>query len=90
MNDILKLAYVIFAFRAEYYYMREDDFSRGMAWAYDAATTLCYHVLKGEVDNIRQYAWSDEAEALLEKFNNEVIAPWDLQELVKKKMQERA
>ena len=88
MENILEFLLVIFAFRAEYYDLREDDFGKGMAWAYDNAMDMLYYASRGEWDYLRQFGWSDEAEALLEKIDRKNLDPWNLRDIVKKEMWE--
>ena len=87
-ENIMKLLITIFAFRAEYYDHREDNYAKGMAWAYENAIDMAYYASRGDWECLRQFGWSDEAEALLEKIGYDNFDAWEIRDIIKKEMWE--
>ena len=71
MSDkkILRVLAAIFALRAKYFDSRGDHWS---ASAYESAYYMLSYAAMGWVDELRQFGWSDEAEALIDEAGEDV------------------
>lgn len=74
-EKILKVLAAILAMRAKYYEKRKDHWS---ASAYESAYFMLMYAACEDWDCLRQFGWSDEAEALI----NEVGADTDFIKLL--------
>lgn len=78
-KKILKILGAIFAMRSQYFTSRQQY---GAAAAYDNAFDMLAYAATGNLDCLRQFGFSDEAEELIEKVG-ENIDFWDLENLIK-------
>lgn len=85
-----KLFYIlaaIIAMRAKYWNNKakanHDEVAMGAGIAYDNAFDLLAYAIHGNWDCLRQFAWSDEAEELINKIGIDIDL-WDLEDLIKK------
>lgn len=80
-KKIFKVLAAIFALRASYY---NDTKHYDMAVAYSDAFDMLAYAATGNWDCLRQFGWSDEAEALIEKIGTDIDF-WDLETLISKR-----
>lgn len=73
-EKIFRMLYIMFALRAKYYndkWNREDDYTAlGMDCAYSNAYEMLAYAMAGDWDAIRQFGWADEAEEILDRYDN--------------------
>lgn len=85
--NIIKILAAIYAMRAKYWASKSkekyDEMALGLSCAYDDAFDMLAYAATGNIDCLRQFGWSDEAEELINKVGANIDF-WDLEELIKK------
>lgn len=73
-EKIMRLLAITFALRAKFYndkWNREDDYTAlGMDCAYSNAYEMLTYAMAGDWDAIRQFGWTDEAEEILDRYDD--------------------
>lgn len=86
-KKIMKILAAIYVMRAKYWAdeakIKYDEAALGLSCAYDNAFDMLAYAATGNLDCLRQFGWSDEAEELINKVGDDIDF-WDLEELIKK------
>ena len=73
-EKIMRFVAIILALRAKYWNNKArenyDEVAMGAGIAYDNAFDLLRYAMAGEWDYLRQFSWSDEAEEILDRYDD--------------------
>ena len=73
-EKIMRFVAIILALRAKYWNNKakesHDEVAMGAGIAYDNAFDLLRYAMAGEWDYLRQFSWSDEAEEILDRYDD--------------------
>ncbi len=85
--NIIKILAAIYAMRAVYWANKSkenyNEMALGMSCAYDDAFDMLAYAATGNLDCLRQFGWSDEAEELINKLGPNIDF-WELEDIIKK------